>query len=107
MTLLVIWLFVEAQRAVKREMRQTGQISHTLRRERCAYVIITFFFGLSYFGRFFINEYVYCAGNNNWSWFTWQMTWASVFLLEGASLGVLMWFHFMNFKHGSLLSSVD
>ena len=35
------------------------------------------------------------------------MTWAVVFLLEGVSMGVLMGFHRVNFKTGSLFISSD
>ena len=63
MTLLVIWLFVETQRAVNRERkaRLDGQVTHTLRRERCTYAIISIFFGLSYIGRYMVNDYEYCG----------------------------------------------
>ena len=33
------------------------------------------------------------------------MVWVAVFSLEGASMGVLMAFHFVNFRSGSLLAS--
>ena len=35
------------------------------------------------------------------------MTWLTVYLLEGASMGVLMVFHFLNFKSGTLLPQTD
>ena len=62
MVLLVTWLFIETFRAVSRERRarQDGKVTHSLRRERCTYAIITFFFGLSYIGRFVQNVKAYC-----------------------------------------------
>ena len=33
------------------------------------------------------------------------MSWGIVYVLEGVSIGVLMMFHFINFKHGTLLRS--
>ena len=35
------------------------------------------------------------------------MIWLTVYLLEGASMGVLMVFHFLNFKSGTLLPQTD
>ena len=60
MVLLVLWLFIETRGAVNRETsaRQDGKVTHTLRRERCTYAIITTFFGLSYIGRYYVNEYL-------------------------------------------------
>ena len=57
---LVIWLFVETQRAVNRERkaRKDGKVTHSLRRERCIYAIVSMFFSLSYLGRFLLNYYV-------------------------------------------------
>ena len=55
MLLLVVWLFVETQRAVNRERRARGKVMHTMRRERCTYAIISIFFALSYIGRFILN----------------------------------------------------
>ena len=105
MVLLVVWLFVETKRAVDRERRsrQDGKVTHTLVRERCTYAIISTLFGLSYIGRFVLNTYIDCEVNE--SPFVLQMTVVSVFLLEGSSMGVLMLFHCINFKHGSLLAS--
>ena len=41
----------------------------------------------------------------NWSPFKFEMTGVLVYLFEGFSLGVLMLFHCLNFKHGSLFAS--
>ena len=100
MILLVIWLFVETKRADDREMKQNGVGKKDLQKERRTYAMITTFFGLSYFGRFFINTYDYCGQIE--PDFTYVMTYIIVYLLEGASIGVLMLFHFLNFKNGSL-----
>ena len=103
MICLVIWLFVETQRAVNREMREFGKVQRTLRRERCIYAIITFFFALSYMARFILNEYQFCgqqAGVKFASYMTEEIVW----LFEGVSMGMLMIFHFVNFKQGTLLS---
>ena len=81
---------------------QTGKVLHTLQKERRTHAIISIFFALSYFGRFYVNEYHYCDIVSRYSFAT-QMTLALVYMLEGASMGVLMWFHFVNFKYGSLL----
>ena len=35
------------------------------------------------------------------------MIWLTVYMLEGASMGVLMAFHFINFKSGTLLPKTD
>ena len=55
MLILVFWLFLETQRAVKRERKLYGKVQHTLRAERCTYAIVSFFFALSYIGRYTIN----------------------------------------------------
>ena len=103
---LVIWLFVETKRAVNRERktRRDGRVTHTLTRERCTYAIISIFFGLSYIGRFVINEYEKCDGRIG-STFPELMIFVTVYILEGASMGVLMIFHLKNFQHGSLFKS--
>ena len=75
---------------------------HTLRRERCTYAIVTFFFAFSYFVRFAINKYNICEANHT---FGEEMFYIGLWLIEGASMGVLMGFHYANFKHGSLLSA--
>ena len=107
MTLLVIWLFVETQKAVNRERqaRLDGKVTHTLRRERCTYAIISIFFALSYIGRFILNVYDSCAGQGIGSKFVQDITYVTVYLVEGASMGVLMLFHCQNFRQGSLFST--
>ena len=106
MILLVVWLFVETQRAVSRErrVRPDGKVTHSLRRERQTYALITILFALSYIGRFVLNEYDSC-GKKIGSHFAAEMTYASVYLFEGASMGVLMLYHCLNFKQGRLLKS--
>ena len=101
MLLLVMWLFVETQRAVERERRARldGRVTPTLRRERCTYAIVSFIFALSYIGRYYMNEYAYYGcGNAIGSIFANCMTEIVVFFFEGASMGVLMFFHFKNFR---------
>ena len=100
MLLLVAWLFVETQRAVNREMRLYGKVQHTLRSERCTYAIISFFFALSYIGRFYLDVFVACGEPT----FAAEMDCTVVWAFEGASMGVLMLFHMVNFKTGTLLS---
>ena len=107
MSLLVIWLFVEAKKAVNRERRASvdGRVTQTLRRERCTYAIITVFFGLSYIGRTIDIENGTCGDEMALAEkFGYETAWASVFLLEGVSMGVLMGFHYVNFRSGSLLA---
>ena len=106
MILLVIWLFVETQRAVDREMKHRGIVQHTLRRERCTYTIITLLFGLSYVIRFYLDKYNSCRDITG-SYFGYDMTLTVCFLLEALSMGVLMGFHFVNFKYGNLLASIE
>ena len=103
MILLVIWLFVETQRAVNRERRSRGRVQWSLRRERCTYAIITFFFALFYCGRFIINNRMVCATGYRSTFFI-EMVWFSVFFIEGASMGVLMIFHLLNFEEGTLMT---
>ena len=50
------------------------------------------------------NERNACATVNS-STFAKEMTYLVIIMLEGASMGILMAFHFVNFKHGTLLSS--
>lgn len=105
MILLVIWLFIETRRVVNRERQQTGQVTQKFRKERCTYAIVSFFFGLSYFGRFFRNEF---GGKRYEYGLFFQLSLVLVWFLEGASMGVLMLFHSRNFKSGSsLLSRLD
>ena len=101
MVLLVIWLFIEARGAVNREKlaRQDGTVTHTLKRERYTYAVITTFFGLSYIGRHFEDVYVEC-GIVSKSEFWILNSSMIVYLIEGMSMGVLMLFHFVNFKQG-------
>ena len=103
MVLLVIWLFIETRRAVNREKlaRQDGYVTHTLRKERCTYAIITTFFGLSYLGRYVMNEFLFGVGNS----FADYVAVIIVYLFEGMSMAVLMLFHFMNFRKGSPILS--
>ena len=61
---LVIWLLVETERAVKREMRLYRKVMHTLKDEKRTYACITAVFALSYFGRSYINGYEYCRAEN-------------------------------------------
>ena len=72
-----------------------------MRSERCTYGVISIFFGLSYLGRFYVDLFDFCNGSTS---FTVEMSFLVVWLLEGASLGILMAFHFVNFKSGTLLS---
>ena len=105
MLLLVTWLFIETQRAVRREIKLFGKVRHTLRRERCTYAVITTFFALSYVGRFLLNVFEdSCRREASGSIYVQLMTQIIVYLLEGVSLGVLMLFHLINFKHGSLMT---
>ena len=108
MILLVIWLFVETKRAVIRERRarQDGKVTHNLRRERCTYAIISVVFGLSYIGRFFFNEYDSCDEIVG-TIFESKMTGFVVQIFEGTSMGVLMLFHCINFKNGSLFTTLE
>ena len=100
MTLLVAWLLLETNRAVRREKRLYGKVMHTLRTEQCTYGIISVFFGVSYFGRFYLNEYEACSQSFK-STFVLYMVLTTVLFLEGLSLGVLLMFHRINFRHGS------
>ena len=108
MVLLVIWLFIETREAVNREKlaRQDGTVTHTLKRERYTYAVITTFFGLSYIGRHFEDVYVEC-GYVSKSEFWILNSSMIVYLIEGMSLGVLMLFHFANFKQGMPILSHD
>ena len=55
---LVVWLFVETQRAVNREREaRQGVVTHTLWRERFTYALISAIFGLSYIGRIVVNDH--------------------------------------------------
>ena len=100
MTLLVFWLFVETQRSVERERQASldGKISNDLRRERCTYAIVSSFFALSYIGRYVANEYISCEEGFNGNMFVYGLTYVTVYFIEGASMGVLMMFHYMNFS---------
>ena len=98
MILLVIWLFVETQRAINRErrMRLDGKVAHSLTRERCTYAIVSTLFGLSYVGRFIDNDFMQCG---TWlgSFYTYEIVNDLVYLFEGLSMGVMMLFHWKNF----------
>ena len=83
-------------------MRAIGKVCFNLRRERCTYGIITAFFGLSYFGRAFMNEKEIC-GDVFDNYFLREIVEAVVYLIEALSMGVLMYFHLINFKSGKLL----
>ena len=107
MIFLVIWLFFETQRAVDKDMQMYGKVQHTLKRERCTYAVITTFFALSYIGRFYLNEFEYCEEFTPATSFAFCLSLVLVWLLEGVSMGVLMVFHLLNFKSGSLLRSRD
>ena len=75
-----------------------------MRKERCTYITISSFFALSYIGRFLLNQHGFC-GSGNWTPFAYEMTKVIVYLVEGASMGVLMIFHMKNFKQSrSILS---
>ena len=106
MVLLVVWLFVETQRAVNREMQLNGRVMHTLRRERCTYALISTFFGLSYVGRFALNEYnTYTCGGYSWIYYSVFMAEILVWFFEAASMGLLMMFHSINFNQGNPILS--
>lgn len=89
----------------ERQARQDDKVPHTLRKERCIYAVISIFFALSYVGRFVLNEYEYCTETNREGFADYSII--IVFLFEGVSMGVLMAFHWINFKTGSLFSSND
>ena len=55
MLALVVWLFVETQGAVNRDIKRDGKARHKLVVERRNYAIVTTFFALSYLGRCFSN----------------------------------------------------
>ena len=74
---------------------------------RFTYAIITLFFALSYSGRFYLNVSDKCGEVVTTDQFAIQMVYVIVYLLEGASMGVLMMFHIVNFKNGSLLTSSE
>ena len=104
MLMLVFWLFYETQRAVNREKQASGKVTDTLWRERCAYAIISVIFALSYIGRYFLNVYD-TFGDGIGSSFAQEITYIIVYMFEGASMGVLMMFHLVNFKKSrSILS---
>ena len=109
MTLLVIWLFVETQRSIERERqaRLDGKVTYNLWRERRTYAIISTIFGLSYIGRGFYN--VYNSGGDGFggSVFAAQMVEFTIYLFEGASMGVLMVFHCINFSNGRLFTQKE
>ena len=109
MILLVVWLFIETQRAVNRERRASdvGGVTPSLRRERCTYAIISIFFGLSYIGRYILNSYGSNFDEPVLSPFALEMTGVIVWLFEGLSMGCLMLFHYVNFQEGSLFSSKE
>ena len=98
---LVIWLFIEVQRAVKRELLQLGYVRHRMRKERCTYAIVSFVFALSYVVRFYFDVFTACRDS---SIFQKYVTSISVVLIEGFSMGVLMVFHMLNFKGGTLMA---
>ena len=100
MILLVIWLFVEIQRSVRREKR-TGFAATTLQKERCAYAVISIFFGLSYIGRFALDKKYDGCIEISGDGFVSRLMFLFVYLFEGVSLGVLMVFHLINFKYRS------
>ena len=107
MALLVAWLFVETYRVVARERRarQGGFVTHTLHKERCTYATISAFFALSYIWRWIFNKYFYGCDANQTTLFEQQMAKLACYLLEGASMGVLMYFHMTNFRQGGLFST--
>ena len=88
-------------------MQMYGKVQHTLKRERCTYAVITIFFALSYIGRFLLNTRIYDCGVEHVSFTVFEilMSCVLIFLFEGLSMGVLMMFHCINFKRGSLLAS--
>ena len=97
MVSLVIWLFIETQRAVERERRAKGIVTHTLWQERRTYTTISIFFALSYICRYVFNLYISDCGQGIDSFFAIFMIELIIYLLEGASMGVLMMFHMKNF----------
>ena len=78
-------------------------MQHRLRKERCSYAIISFFFALSYALRFFFNVFVAC----NWTTFLIDILNTSVYLIEGSSMGILMIFHMKNFDGGTLMAETS
>ena len=109
MCLLVAWLFVETYRIKAREKNkltaQDGSVTNSLHKERCTYAIISSFFALSYVGRFILNEYIFGCGTAPWLYFSKLFTEVVIYLFEGGSMGVLMYFHMANFEQGSQFSS--
>ena len=108
MIVLVTWLFIETRRVINREVRQrqTNRAPNApLWNERCTYATISTFFGLSYFGRFYLYEFVYYKESIE---FAQEIEGVVVWLFEGVSMGVLMAFHFVNFRLSrSLLSDKE
>ena len=80
-------------------------MTHNLHKERCTYAIISAFFALSYIGRFIYNKYFNGCDEVNSTQFESAIMEELCYLLEGASMGVLMYFHFANFREGGLFST--
>ena len=72
-------------------------VQNNINKERCVYAIVSTFFGLSYVGRYVINIYFY-GENCRLSVFGEEMLFMMVYILEGASMGVVMMLHYLNFK---------
>ena len=109
MSLLVAWLFVETHRVVVRERKakQGGFATQTLHKERCTYAVVSTFFALSYVVRLVFNVYGNTCGDDPWPSYPAYIVETTCFLIEGTSMGVLMYFHFANFREGGLFSSTD
>ena len=68
--------------------------------------MITIFFGLSYIGRFLVNDFEYGKAGIV-SLYAKYLTLVLVWLSEAASLGALMIFHLVNFREGRMLSDPE
>ena len=70
-------------------------------------MIVFTFFALSYLSRFITNVFLNDVDNVDISYFTFLMINLLIVLIEGTSLGTLLFFHYKNFGQADMLYSSE
>ena len=96
MVMLVIWLSFETQKD-DYQTRRAKEIGchidrYPVSKELCVYITFSFFFALSYIGRFINNEFFFSC-DKVYSDYNQELVQLTCYLLEGASFGALMGSH--------------
>ena len=105
MTSLTVYLMVETLRFESWERTHFGRVESNLHRGMRTQLIVFAFFALSYLGRSFHNLFLNDVDDVKITYFGFLMICNFIILIEGTSLGILLYFHYKNFGLADSLST--